>query len=494
MPEILFFDSKSGELTCTVDGIALHSKYNPLQEASRFVQNINCDFIPQNIVITEPGIFYSLSFLKEKFPSAKIYSIHYSLETYNKTLSENKILADTEAKANNLKNSLYNLLGEEGLLSTLFLSWPASGNAFKHTDLIVWKEIKASIELSRTILTTRSHFCKKWFTNCIKNITAAKNKIMFSKNNKPVIVCASGPSLNNCMQELKKCRENFFLLAVSSAALPLIKNEIIPDAIISTDGGFWAKKHLEILRKHNNIPLILACEGNCPTEVLTSNPILLLTYPDGSASELVNTMGIPGIPGLRNGTVSGTAVDFAKKITTSSVFCFGLDLAPSKGLQHTNPNQIEIINSSTDTKLKPLEKRISASRFNSSSLEIYENWFKSLQFDYAKNVFRVSKDYSFSNKLGFITDISFESFLEKIPADKTEQKCFISEKNFKIDLNKLKKSISEISETEEWKKEFFTAEYLTYQKEADEIRKKEVYDSILEKNEKLVSKVLRILK
>lgn len=495
MPEIVFFNSKSGELTCTANGISLHSKYNPIQEAQRFIQNLSVDFKPKYIVITEPGLFYCKEFLEEKFPDTLIYSIHYSSELYSKSQNKNKILADTISKAECFNTTLFNLLGEEGILSALFLSWSPSSNAFSEIDKIIWEKIKASVELSRTIIATRSHFSSRWIVNCIKNLIHTENTFAAKKINKPIVICASGPSLEGCFKILNKLHSKLFLLAVSSAASALIKNNIIPDAVISTDGGYWAKKHLEILKKYEKIPLILASEGNCPLQVLKQNPVIFLSYPDGIASEIIKKAGFNGITGERNGTVSGTALDLAKKITDSEIFAFGLDLSPAPGFQHAQPNTIEIQNLQKDYRIKTGENRITSSRYNSGSLKIYEEWFKSLPFEYTKNIFRVSDNYNFTNKLGFIKDIKLDEFSKKIMQINEFSNEFFYEriKNSKNKEN-LKKSILKLSETEEWKKEFFTAEYIAFEKEINSSKKDALFSKISDKNKVLVNKILRIIK
>ena len=64
---IEFRASKSGLTTCSVNGFSVHSNYNPENEAKKFVDNIQADFFPKNIVITGPCLHYLSTFLKNKF-------------------------------------------------------------------------------------------------------------------------------------------------------------------------------------------------------------------------------------------------------------------------------------------------------------------------------------------------------------------------------------------------------------------------------------------
>ena len=83
--EISFGTSKNGEVTCSIDNISLHSRYNPQEEANKFVNNLITDFEPSNIIITGPCLPYLVNPLKAKFTKSKIIAIQYSsdFEKYN---------------------------------------------------------------------------------------------------------------------------------------------------------------------------------------------------------------------------------------------------------------------------------------------------------------------------------------------------------------------------------------------------------------------------
>ena len=74
---IEFSTARNGSKTCSVNGKYLHSLYNPEKEAERFVSNLQCDYNPQYIVITEPVLSYSAPYLKKRFPSSKLCAIRY---------------------------------------------------------------------------------------------------------------------------------------------------------------------------------------------------------------------------------------------------------------------------------------------------------------------------------------------------------------------------------------------------------------------------------
>mgnify|MGYP003297430385 CR=1 FL=1 len=67
--------AKNNSRTCLYSNVHLHSAYNPENESHRFVENIQIDYIPENIIIIEPALAYCNQFLKEKFPNSAYSNI-----------------------------------------------------------------------------------------------------------------------------------------------------------------------------------------------------------------------------------------------------------------------------------------------------------------------------------------------------------------------------------------------------------------------------------
>ena len=65
MSIIQFSLAKTGEKTCSINRIRLHSAYDPVKEAQRFVAGLDFGFIPTLIVVTEPALSYCAAFLRQ---------------------------------------------------------------------------------------------------------------------------------------------------------------------------------------------------------------------------------------------------------------------------------------------------------------------------------------------------------------------------------------------------------------------------------------------
>ena len=232
---------------------------------------------------------------------------------------------------------------------------------------------------------TRQYFEKKWLINCAHFIKSLKHPLYLeNKIEQPVLIISSGPSFQDAIQIIKNKQQQFFIICLSSALLPCLENDIIPDLCMTSDGGFWAGEHLKKLYK-KDILLALPSEALCPKAILEKSRVLPLVYDDGIAAELTNTSGIKCMKAVRNGTVSGTALLWALQNGTKEIYLCGLDMSTQKGFQHTQPNELERNSSLKDSRISTKEKRLTSSEFGGASLEIYRQWFENFWFWFKEN-------------------------------------------------------------------------------------------------------------
>jgi len=481
-----FLSAKDGNLTCKLNSVYLHSAYSPLKESERFVSSINSTFKPEIIFLVEPGISYCVQDLKKKFPDSKTAVIRLikGFEEYNSLFDYVFNLSDYPSESV-FFSEIFNLFGENILAFSLFLTWEASAKIFPENVIALLQAYKSNIEKSHSILKTRSFFEKRWIKNSLKiSINSSKTGKLEKKGNCPVVICASGPSLKKAIPFLKEKKP--YIIAVSSALRPLFDAGITPDLVLSTDGGYWAKKHLDTLKKCKT-KLVLAVEGNVPAKILKNTDIIPLIYSDGVESSIFHESGKKFMTGLRCGTVSGTALDFAKQISSGPVYFTGLDLCVSKGFQHTQNNNLELLNCSSDTKFYPKEKRLCSQSFSNQkiSLKIYEDWFAT-QDKLSENVFRVIENPN--NKLGKIKDI-FPEDLKNI--DFSGEPPLFTFSSEKCSEKKIKDFIQTYSNTREWLENVFTADYLNYLHTNDENIKENLLSSIQTSNADFIKNLCR---
>lgn len=418
---IVFTEAKNGEKNICVNNIFLHSTYNPSSESTRFADSIKISYNPKVLIIFEPGFDYLYPLLKNKFPGCKIGKISIIKELNNAKWDFCFNYSSIEHFTDYLKSNF----SEEELLSTILLNWPSALKLFPDEAASVALRYKQAMEYAKTVLVTRQYFEKKWFLNSLNFFKYLNSYAAFSKNklNCPVIITASGPSLTEALPLLQKYNENCFIIALSSSLSVLYKNNIVPDLILSTDGGYYAAQHLKKTVKFTDIPLGLTTEAFCQKSTLHQNIILPLFYNDSPFLEIIKESKIPFYEVQRNGTISGTALKFAQKLTDSNIYFCGLDLIEQKGFQHTQPNELELNSCKIYNKLQTSELKNYRSSLPNISLKIYADWFAS-QSD-CSNVFRIIEEKRRKNSLNKISDINcsdFELALKKIR--KTDKNIF----------------------------------------------------------------------
>lgn len=484
MYEIEFLKAKNNSTTCRINGVLLHSAYNPEAEAKKFVDSTPAiSFNPKYILIIEPALSYVIPFLKEKYPETKICAVRFlnDFQKYDDLFYRTFYYSENEE--NLFETEINDFFGEDGILYTSFLQWTPTTRIFEKESEKVWSVIKKCINLSQSILNTKAYFSKRWIKNScnlIKNITKIAS---IQKGSSDIVICASGNSLKNSISDLKTIRKDVFLIAVSSALSVLTKNNIKPNLVVSTDGGFWAKKHLKALLKNTDIPLAISAESNVTKKIFKNITIIPLHYSDGTGSFLLEKLQIPYMNAERNGTVSGTAEKLALSITTGNVYFLGLDLTAGIGLQHTEPNELEIENSAADTRINSKESRISKSRFNSNSLKLYENWFSRQNENISKRVFRLSSGFKYPNTLGNIKDIDFSELKINSKGIMPQIKHIpMTSKNFNFEFKTL-------LENENFLSECFPVEYLMYSREADKAQKQAKYEEICKKASSFINSI-----
>lgn len=487
--EVVFQNAKNGELTVTIDGFFFHSSYSPQKEAQRFVENCNFPFSPEIIFITEPGISYCANFFRQKFPSAKLVAVRY-LQEFNDFNDNFDFIIDFFSYYKNphsFENFLSSHFSDSDILSSVFCSWNATSKCFPDLEQLFWHTIKKITQKARTVLITSQFFEKKWFLNTINFFCFLKNPVSLKNMiSSDILIIASGPSLQPTLPFIQKNQEKFFIIVLSSAIKCCFENNIFPDLCFSTDGGYWAKEHLKILEKNPGTIIALSSESCCQKKILQTNPVLPLVYEDGISKELSLVSDIKFYKAKRNGTVSGTALQFAMDNSTGNIYFCGLDLHSHKGFQHINPNELQINSHILDFNLNSAEKKQVSAMLNSESLKVYEDWF--CNFDIRnKKVFRIIEENDKHNTLGRIQDISVKEFEKKITQIqiKKDFNTFFTKQNNLINLEKIKSFLNKNFFNVKIKKQFYPLDFIQY----SHSKNQEILNNIEEKHQKLFEKI-----
>ena len=168
---------------------------------------------------------------------------------------------------------------------------------------------------------------KLWERNILKNIINIKDEKYFNTADMagrfkgPVILVASGPSVERVKRSLEKLRGSIPIISLLPSLKFLMHNNILPDAAFTTDPGFWNK---ERFLKAENIPLFTTFSVN---PIITKNWIGKVFYfnhnldlEDDFYEITGNNLKIP-----MQGTSSIVMLLFARILGFSPIYLTGFD-------------------------------------------------------------------------------------------------------------------------------------------------------------------------
>ncbi|HTH14474.1 MAG TPA: 6-hydroxymethylpterin diphosphokinase MptE-like protein [Spirochaetia bacterium] len=244
---------------------------------------------------------------------------------------------------------------------------------------------------------TYRRFGPRFWTNAIRNYLGWDHPIQQTPGDRPLVIAASGPSLDDGLDVLARHRDRFDLWALPSSFETLVRRGLVPDAGVATDGGFYAREHLHRLAG-TGVP-ILAALGSAPDRVLSASPCWFFSQSLPIERELLARHGaVPEVPS--QGTVAVSALRLALEATTGPVFIAGLDLSFRDFRGHTSPHTVDRRLEARHGRFAPLEGLWAERLFDqaplvhegvrtSGALLTYALWFRS-RARFRRTVYRIA--------------------------------------------------------------------------------------------------------
>ncbi|MEI0564105.1 motility associated factor glycosyltransferase family protein [Brachyspira pulli] len=452
----------------------LTSTYAPMEEAKRLISQFIKDD-KEHI-----GIFLSI---------ASFYHIEYflSLNKNNKAIIIEKdieivklILENIEEK--NLENIII-ILNEN--IESILAFFNFYMNDYDTKRIVYIRHVRASnidtetteyydnvnICLANSIkeklmsLTSNYYFAPIWARNILYNMHFNRGYSIKTYQNIldkkiPVLLVSAGASIDNYIEKIRELSKTHFVIVLSHAFNTLIKNNIKPDAVVSTDGGFYSSIHiLEILKEENKDINIFTTHSAYPFPFthIEDERIFYFSHDESLEKILYPINDIDdkesNIYFYMEGSVIMPALRIAYMLAPKYILLAGCDFCHIDDKSHSiysNAVALDFINSS---KLKTFEnakyKRLNDNqkvkcydniyRNTSSSLISYKNHFENLIQEISNmiDVFTLTKESANINNV--------KIFNEDIAKNNTEKKD-IKITNYireKIDKQNLIKKINE---------------------------------------------------
>jgi hypothetical protein len=367
--------------------INLHSRYNPVAEAQRYLDALPLRQGTRFFILIEPGEGYLIPILNQRFPAVPVIVLHLtdSFSSPGNCLSWSPALGP-------LHNFLEKAIPDIEARFVHIIEWRPA--ALFYGKLYV-QLLSDTIDFLKRIdanARTAQAFGKRWVKNFFRNLDIIRlvcplPPLPFSSS---CIITGAGPSLETVLPCIRQ--RAGFIIAASSSVLALRAGKIEPDLIIATDGGTWALFHLyECLREKRSFTLAASMLAALPSQC-SAVPVIPIADSSLWQTLILRALHIPCIVLPQRGTVTATALDFAFNICSGNIGIAGVDLAHADIRTHARPNTFDRFHDEQANRYNPVysQRFIQAAAItDGSSLAIYTSWFKQQMKIYPHRLFSI---------------------------------------------------------------------------------------------------------
>ena len=450
--------AKNNLISILFNNKPLTSTYAPIEEAKKLIEQ----FIKDNN--THIGIFLSI---------ASFYHIEYflSLNKNNKAIIIEKDIEIVKLILENIESkylcNVIIILNEDIETTLAFFNFYMNDTDTK--KIVYIRHVRAStidketsdyydrinIYLANSIkeklmsLTSNYYFAPIWSRNILYNMHfnsgySIKTYHNILKKEVPLLLISAGASIDNHIEEIKELSKNHFTIVLSHAFNTLINNNIKPDAVVSTDGGFYSSIHImNLIKKQNRDIKIFTTHSAYPFPLtdIEDERIFYFSHNESLEKILYNIDDSDdnnNIYFCMEGSVIMPALRIAYMLNPKYILLAGCDFCHIDDKSHSlysNAIALDLINSN---KLKTFEtlkyKRLNDNqkqecydnvfRSTSSSLMSYKNHFESLVQEIINTVeiFTLTKEsakinnvkiYNFDYKVYDKNNIKIENYIKE---------------------------------------------------------------------------------
>lgn len=336
--QIEYIQARNGASIVKVNNYLLHSKYDPIKEAERICQK---EYVENYVhIVFGYGMGYVVEELKKYIKNDEIViAIDPLREELN--INDNQVLStkDLNPFKELLKESLEHYSREVKVI--------CSPN-YEKISMESYKEILQvvkDIQMSNIVFdNTIQLWGEKWQENSIHNLTLLTKdqplSVLFQITNKPIIVASGGPSLIKQLPLLREIRESVILIAAGSTINSLLRNDIIPDFVVSIDGGEANYSHFkDINSKETSLIYGVSSHYKIQQEWKNKRYIFAGIEDHDLQAKVKMKYGVD-LPLIRGGgSVANYCYSIATKMTSGPIAFIGQDLAYTNLQSHALGNR-----------------------------------------------------------------------------------------------------------------------------------------------------------
>ncbi|NFE60762.1 motility associated factor glycosyltransferase family protein [Clostridium botulinum] len=342
--------SKNGMVNLMIDNeFWIHSRYNPQNEAEKWIDNINIKD-EDTIITIGLGLGYYLDPLFDRYKDKKIIIVEPNIEVFKSMLSVMDITKFIKSE------NIVFMVGLSPYVVRKLISEYLKENKIKKvyiSEMTIYRKINIDYieelyeELDKALfqfisnIATEVAFSQMWLNNtirlleCINEIPNIKSiEDRFSKL--PVVIVSAGPSLEKNMELLKELDNKALIIAVGSAVNILEKKNISPHIIMGVDGQEMEAKIFQSLKNTKPILIFTPSIHYKAVESYSGLKMSLILNNDVPIIKFYEKLGVEVEPLDCGPSVSNIAMVFAHYIKAPQIMLIGQDLAYTNGVRYAD--------------------------------------------------------------------------------------------------------------------------------------------------------------
>ncbi|WP_129597519.1 6-hydroxymethylpterin diphosphokinase MptE-like protein [Anaerophilus nitritogenes] len=340
----------------------IHSKYNPLKEAESIIEEYKEVSDNTIVIFYGTGLGYHIDLFLNRYPNVNYYIyepiselIYYYL--CNKSIKNlpNKNLKDI-VLGNGVEeiDMFLNNVIDKSNGDILLIDFPVHKQIFSEEYKNFQELFKSIVKHKKSSLYTNYAYQKRWIINSMKNlgeVLSTPNIIMDKKGefkDKPAILVAAGPSLNEEIENIRYIKENglAYIFSVGSAVNTLIYHNIYPHATCAYDPTVNDQKVFQKIKEEQikEIPIIFG--SSIGYDILIEYPgdkYHMITGQDSVSNYYLKNKDHSSLDIVHDApSIAVVAVELLYQLGFSSIILVGQNLAYkgkenySKGIDYSN--------------------------------------------------------------------------------------------------------------------------------------------------------------
>jgi len=376
----------------------LHSRYQPKAEADRYIGSLNIRPGVDWFIFIEPGLGYLVHALRKLRPGSRAVVLHADSRFRETGAACPGVPAWYPDSGMGVQEFLEREIPETA--DVQIVEWKPSVGVFGECCARLVRESAAFVRRAAASRRTGAAFGRRWLRNFFRNLNLLQSTVLYKTMDAPVVVTGSGPSLEAALPKIIACREGLFVIAASSSLPALAVGGLVPDMVISTDGGGWALLHLHACFRRQGLPvptkLALGLTAAIPSQC---SGIPVLPISDGSLWQNIalSAAGIPSALVPQRGTVTASALELAMALTGGDIFLAGMDLSVCDIQSHARPYGFDHLFFGSASRFRPLYSQYfmrSNDIRSGGSHEVYAGWFGSRIASLPRRIFSLGNNHA----------------------------------------------------------------------------------------------------